>query len=112
MSVEQLLFIAFFVLVPLLNFLARLLRKRLPAPPTPEAEPEAPAMTVPPPRVLLPVPEPVRPAARGPRAAEVVAVARRRRKPPRVRAADARRGVALMTILGPCRAVEPDEVPR
>jgi len=105
MSGEQLLFLALFVLIPLLNALARLLRKRRPAPPVLDE----PVAALPPPRVLHPVPEPAPPPARVTRAepAVVQVVERRRRVPYRLRSADVRRGMVLMTILGPCRALEP-----
>jgi hypothetical protein len=113
MSVEQLLFIALFVLVPLFNFLAKVLRqRRRPAAPIPQAEePGEPVTALPPPRVLLPVPEPPRPSARPPRAPAVLVVERRRRAPYRLRPADVRRGLVLMTILGPCRALEREASP-
>jgi hypothetical protein len=109
MSGEQLLFIVLFVLIPLFNVLAKLLRKRRPAPPVPEERVTA----LPPPRVLHPVPAPSPLPARVTRAgpAEVQAVERRRRVPYRLRSTDVRRGIVLMTILGPCRALEPGASP-
>jgi hypothetical protein len=106
MSVEQLLFLVLFVLVPLFNVLARVLRKRrAPPPPVPRAEPELPAMR-PLPRVITALPEPA-PAPRATRPVGVPVAEPRRRTPYRLSARDVHRGMVLMTILGPCRALEP-----
>ncbi|MGH7334783.1 MAG: hypothetical protein ACREKS_18970 [Candidatus Rokuibacteriota bacterium] len=112
MSVEQLLFLVLFVLIPLINVLRRVLRKR-PTPPVPEAVRAESMPALPPPRVLQPVPEFARPPARATaaerRPAEVAE--QRRQTPYRFSPSAVRRGIVLMTILGPCRALEPEATP-
>jgi hypothetical protein len=121
---EQLILIAIFLLVGLINLLARRFRGRLQGPPpdteapTPTPEPESwqPRETValpPSARVILPpAPQPA-PRVPAPAPAATVAAA----PPPRVRRgtamrklvgspAEVRRAIIAMTILGPCRARE------
>jgi hypothetical protein len=115
-TLEQVLVLAVFLLVVLVDMAARYLRsRRAAAVPVPEPEP-----------VTFP------PVARPPAAARLAApVPARRRRPeagvqpmpdPRPTAfrrrpalpgglAEARRGIVLMTVLGPCRALEPPEPP-
>jgi hypothetical protein len=119
-SLEQLLFVALFVLVPLLNFLREHWKKRGQRPPEP-----APAR--PPARVELPVPttatppaparEPRPAPAREPRptvqpapvpapAAGAAPAHAPHPRPRRLRPSDVRRGVVWMTILAPCPGLE------
>jgi hypothetical protein len=113
MSLEQLLFVALFVLIPLFNFLAGLLRKRMQrraesegAPPTPVVVP------LPTPVTELPwaaLPEAVpreRPAAPPPRPVSPPSAR------PHARRSEARRGIVWMTILGPCPGLERPGEPR
>jgi hypothetical protein len=113
-SPGQLLLLAVFLLVPLLNFLLTLWRRRRRA-----------GTTV---RQLEPVTQEAPAQATRPRAVQAVLISRPRRETPRVpieaapgsrrltasaRLAprDARRGIVLMAILGPCRALEPRQPP-
>ena len=110
MTPEQLVFLLIFLLIPLLNFLVRILRGRVrraprgpvePAPGRPPAaapslrpRPAAPARPHEQPREpvrLMPVPE-----TPGPQRVRA-----------RLDPADLRRGVVLMTILGACPGTEP-----
>jgi hypothetical protein len=80
-------------------------------PPAVRLPPPRPAMPVPVPRpVPRPVPSVVREGPR-PRAGRVDAPAMVRTLPPRAALVgnldDARRGITLMTVLGPCRAFDP-----
>lgn len=108
---EQLLIFALFLLVLLFrSFFADLLKKRQRAAPR-EVEPEVPAV---PPRVrTLPPPPVARPPVprEGPRGMPLPTVgppvATHRRAPSRLGSLrEVRRGIVLMTILGPCRALE------
>jgi len=109
MSVEQLLFLFLFVLIPLFNVLRKVLRKRQPAPPLPETRPVESMPALPPPRKLHPVPALVHPPARATTAERRPApVAEPRRRRPYLAPSDVRRGIVIMTILGPCRALEPE----
>jgi hypothetical protein len=111
MSVEQLLFLVLFVLLPLLNMLRKALRKRrLPAPPVPEAGRAEPRPVRPAPMVLPPVPELARPPPRA-RTAERRPVQAAERRRTDFSPSHIRRGIVLMTILGPCRALEPEATP-
>lgn len=111
---EQLLLIAIFLLVGLVNMLVRWLRQRSQVP-RPEAEPPpgpepargrrlelppAARVIVPPlpPEAAVPAPRRMRPEAAPP--------ARRRPRPRLGSRADVRRAIVTMTVLGPCRARE------
>ena len=109
MSVEQLLFLVLFVLLPLLNMLRKALRNRRPAPPVPEAGRVEPMpVRRPPPMVLHPVPELVRPPARATTAERRPVQAAEQRRRTAFSPSDIRRGIVIMTLLGPCRALEPE----
>lgn len=106
MTIEQLLILAVLVLIPLVNYLAGRLRRslkeaepRAAAPPPPRAEPRSrprpPALPRPAPGIVPPEAAPPRPARR--RAASAAPRSLR----------ESRRGIVLMTVLGPCRALEP-----
>jgi hypothetical protein len=117
---EQILLLAAFLLLGLINAIVRWLQRR---PGTPGPEPEAPRSE---PETRLPVPRtrpapaaapvharvpPREPAVSAPRrmpsAAPDVHARRRRRVHPRLgRRADLRRAIVVMTVLGPCRALE------
>ncbi len=110
MSVEQLLFLVLFVLIPLFNILRRVLTKRPPPVPAPVRVEPMPAL--PPRRELLPVPALAHPPARETTAERRPApVAEPRRRKPYLHSSDVRRGIVIMTILGPCRALEPETAP-
>ena len=117
-SPGQLLLLAVFLLVPLLNFLLTLWRRRrregTRAGPF---EPVAPQTPAPPAR-----PRAIQAARAGlsgdrlrretPRVpAEALPGAPRLKVSARLHPRDARRGVVLMAILGPCRALEPQSPP-
>jgi hypothetical protein len=108
MSVEQLLFLVLFVVLPLLNMLRKALRKRPPAPPLPEARREEPRPLLPPPMVLHPVPELARPPARATTTERRPVQSAEQRRRAAFGPGDIRRGIVIMTILGPCRALEPE----
>jgi hypothetical protein len=111
MSLEQLVVLAIFVLVPLANALLRWLRRRLepPAPPAPAAPPPPPPVRVEPGPAWLPTSLP--PAARAtvarPEEWRAPRQARARRHAWSLGPAGARRGIVLMTVLGPCAAQDP-----
>lgn len=108
MTIEQFVVLALLVLVPLLNALIRFLRKRVPVPPPADAKAKEPVLALPPSAREGPAPpEPPRPSVRAP-TAQPAAVRRvsRRSSARRLRPADVRRGIVLMTILRPCRALE------
>ena len=117
MTLKQILILAVFVLVPLLNVLVRMLRRRLAAPAPQQSEPQAPetparVRTLSSPRgprrgeaggILPSVPQPP--------LAEVLWTRRR----PKVRIGserEVRRGIVLMAVLGPCRGLEPPRLMR
>jgi hypothetical protein len=111
-SLEQLIVLAVFLLVPLVNLLARWLRQRGEAPPRPPAEiphqPEPVPFRLPP---TVRLAEPVTPQREEqvtrPRPAPPPALLRRQ---PRLRISDpedVRYAVMLMAVLGPCRGLEP-----
>jgi len=132
MSIEQLFFVAIFVAIAIFNFLRRARNQRRRdgdaaggAPPGEEPRGEEPAEA--PPRVVLPrprvmitppvpehpeVPRLRRPAAE-PRRSLVAPAARPRRARRRLLRGhrDARRGIVLITVLGPCRGLEPLSTP-
>jgi hypothetical protein len=117
---EQLVFLALFLLFALLNLIVRLFRERAakppdtappplrrpppPRPPEPLARP-APARVAQPPAPAPVVPGPAAPALAAPAAAPARRRPRARLGGPR----DLRRAVVLMTVLGPCRALEAEE---
>lgn len=109
---EQLLLLALFLLVAFAGSLARWLKARMEAPPPAETRPAdgvtvrgpqrplgEPAMSVRTPPVAYAQPSPPSP------------VETRRRAPrPRLGGpSDLRRGIVLMAVLGPCRALEHEE---
>ncbi|OGK97927.1 MAG: hypothetical protein A3I14_02830 [Candidatus Rokubacteria bacterium RIFCSPLOWO2_02_FULL_73_56] len=109
MSLEQLLLFAVLLLVPLLNFLVRRVRRHLAAGPRPGVEPERPVATRARPGAAVPTPSvraprEARPARRPPFPAAPAPAPAPRRPPrrPLLRRREARRGFVLMTILGPC----------
>ena len=129
MSIEQLFFIAIFLAIAIFNFLRQARRRRRGggdgAPPgeeprDDEAAEAPPRVVLPPPRVVLPPPVPERPVVPRPRrAAEerrpspVAPATRPRRARRRLLRGhrDARRGIVLITVLGPCRGLEPLSTP-
>lgn len=109
MTLEQILFLLIFLLIPVLNFLARALRRHVwppapedEAPPgrSPEPAPRASARPTPPPRVRE------RPREVPPLAPPAAAPAPRSKRA-RLDTGDVRRAIVLMAILGPCQGVEP-----
>jgi hypothetical protein len=126
--VEQLLLLAAFLLVGLVNYLVRWLQRRSEeAEAPPEDAPRVPAprevppvvvrerpdvvVTPLPPRARVRLPEPVVaiPPPPRPEPARPAAVAARRRLHPLLgRPTDLRHAIVLATVLGPCRAQEPD----
>jgi hypothetical protein len=120
MSVEQLIFIAVFVLVALFNLIRQARRQRRPEGETADGPPPVEEERAPPPRRVViapPVPRPagapqVRFTGREYRPAAVArpAPARAARRGPGRRLfshrGDARRGIVLITVLGPCRGLE------
>jgi hypothetical protein len=114
MTRAQLVILVMVALVLLVNLLARVLRRWVKGDAPRGIEPEVPQ--VPPPGHRLPPPVQPRRVREGPqgaplpRAVPLPAARRRARSPvgsPRV----VRRGIVLMTILGPCRALEPPAPP-
>jgi hypothetical protein len=112
MTRTQALLIAAFVLAPLFSVLVRAIRRRLEGQGRRPVEPEAPSVvprvTTPPPLALARAPgsrATPRVTALGVAAAPAVPDGR---TPSRLTGQrQVRRGVVLMTILGPCRALEP-----
>jgi hypothetical protein len=113
MSIEQILLFFLFILLPLLNLLFQRIKRR--------AESEAPAK-----EPVTRVPRPPRAAPPRPPASRAAGDSGRRLEPPALALPargrrfdkrsllgtprDLRRGIILMTLLGPCRALEqPDE---
>jgi hypothetical protein len=130
MSIEQLFFVAIFLAIALFNFLRQMRNRRRRdgaggAPPGEEPRGEEPAAA--PPRVLLPPPRvvitpPVAERRDVPRLRQSAAEPRRSlaapaARPPRASRRllrshrDARRGIVLITVLGPCRGLEPLSTP-
>jgi hypothetical protein len=111
---EQIFLLGLFLLVGLINVIVRWLRQRREAPrPDPDPEPTRAAKAREWPgvarvRAPVPPPDPVVPAPRRmPTAAPGLHVWRRRRVHPRLGShADLRRAIVVMTLLGPCRALE------
>jgi hypothetical protein len=127
-SLEQVIVLAIFLLVALFNFVRQVLAQRRQRGEVPEEEPaeEAPPpprAPTPPPRVIVVPPQPVAAPAppRRPRAEPLREgpaprpVPRPRPRRPRRRLfasrGEARRGIVLLTVLGPCRGVEPPAEP-
>jgi hypothetical protein len=115
---EQLLLLAIFLLVPLLNFLLAMWRRRqregTRAGSFEPAAPEAPAPATRPGSIAasqagVSGDRPRRETPRMP--AETPPGAPRLKVSARLGPRDARRGVVLMAILGPCRALEPGPPP-
>ena len=112
MTLEQLLILALFVLVPLLNVLVRVLKRRLAGPAPQESGPQAPETPARVRTLSLPLgarrgeARGIPPSVSQPTRTEGLQPRRR----PKVRigsAREARRGIVLMAVLGPCRGVEP-----
>ena len=113
MTRAQLLILVMAALVMLINLITRVLRRRRAreaprriAPETPQVPPRGPR---PPPLVVEP-----RRAREGPHGAPLPravppSAARRRERSPVGCLREVRRGIVLMTILGPCRALEPPD---
>ena len=131
MTLETLLFLAFFLALPLLDRLVRALRARLiaaveqatpadrPGPPplAPAERQSLPAVEPPPIPIAVPAPRHPAQASRGRlnRPAEPESIEQPTRRATRgarsrwnSRIGDRRRAVVLMTILGPCRALDRD----
>ena len=128
MSIETLLVVAFLIVLPLLEWLVRALRERTPqgqdAPPASLPHPEPVPVAAPLPAAVLPPPPPRHPQTERVSAGERVRASRAvqqaaaapmhprkvtpaRRHPLSLsNRAELRRAVVLMTILGPCKAVE------
>lgn len=112
MTPEQLLFFALIVVVALANLIARWLKARMERRRAVETKEPEQVREVPrrlPPRVVVSAPEARRPPAPGPIAAPTPPLPRPVRRPPRFRLdrpTDLRRAIVLMTVLGPCRALE------
>jgi hypothetical protein len=111
MTRTQVLLIAAFVLAPLFSVLVRAIRRRLEGQGRRTVEPEAPSVVLrvkPPPLALA-----TAPGSRATPRVTVLGVAAAPavpdgRTPSRLTGQrQVRRGVVLMTILGPCRALEP-----
>jgi len=113
---EQLLFFALFVVIALANLIARALKARLARRQAAETEQPRPVREIPrrlPPRVVITAPE-WRPPTTAPTAITTPPVARPVRRRPRLRLGgppDLRRAIVLMTVLGPCRALEREGSP-
>jgi hypothetical protein len=114
-TIEQVLLVIIFILAPLINFIMRRARRRL-ADQLPRQEPPAPTQRQP--RVVLTAAPPAAPSPAGTHAPQqtrvpAISVSRAQRRfskrsllgSPR----DVRRGIIIMTILGPCRANEPPD---
>ena len=105
MTLEQILFIALFVLIPLLNFLAGAARRRMQRQAEPRVPPPSTEVAVLPPMADAAPPWAAPPRPPAPAASPDPPDARRRRE--RVGLAEARRGMVLMAILGTCPGLEP-----
>jgi hypothetical protein len=113
MTVEDLLVVLFTVFTVLILVVSGWIRTRLEGKAPATIEPEAPE--APPPHVRIPSPPlasaPIEPRV-GPMGAPLPAAAppaaiRRQARAPVGNLRDVRRGIVLMTILGPCHALEP-----
>ena len=121
MSFEQLLLIAFFVVLPLIQFVMRLLREphelpKQPGSPRPPA-PRLPTQELPPAaedhaRFEAAALSERKPARKSDRS-EVPAIRPSARRGPAIVGLrdrlDLRRAIVLMTVIGPCRAVDPHD---
>jgi len=118
MSFEQILLIVFFIVVPLVQLVMRLLKQQGNSP-DPSAGPPRPAKRPPPPVRHRPLPQTLPQIAAAAMAVPAQAQSEPA-KPPVRRAAqpaatgvgfrstfDLRRAVVLMTLIGPCRAASP-----
>ena len=111
MRPEDLLFYLLFILAALFSLISIWLKKRLEGKTPSKTDPEAPRI---PPGARAPSPPggdregPIGPPF--PAAAFPISN-RRRRRAPIGSLRDARRGIVLMTLLGPCRALEPPGPP-
>ena len=118
MTPENVLVVLLTVFTVLILVVSGWIRTRLEGKAPATIEPEAPE--APPPRVRIPSPPlasaPIEPregpmGAPLPAAAPPPAAIRRRGRAPLGSLRDVRRGIVLMTILGPCRALEPPGLP-
>jgi hypothetical protein len=111
MTREQLLILLVLAFVLLINFAARVLRRWVTGKAPRRMEPEASQSPPRGPRLPLPVAQPrrVREGPQGTLSPVAVApyVARWRPRSRLGSPREVRRGIVLMTILGPCRALEP-----
>jgi hypothetical protein len=110
MTREQLFILVVLVFVLLINLAVRVLRRWVKGDAPRGIEPEVPQ--VPPPGHRLPPPVQPRRVREGPQGAPLpravpLPAARRRARSPLWSPRAVRRGIVLMTILGPCRALEP-----
>jgi hypothetical protein len=111
MTRAQLVILVMVALVLLVNLLARVLRRGVKGAAPRGLEPDAPQIPPRGHRLPPPVVQPRR-AREGPHDVPVPravppSAARRRARPPVGSLRAVRRGIVLMTILGPCRALEP-----
>ena len=116
MTRAQLLILVMVAFVLLINLITRVLRRRRESEAPRRMDPEAPQVPPRGPRPPPPVVEPRR-AREGPHSAPLPvaappSAARRRARSPLGSLRVVRRGIVLMTILGPCRALEPPAPPR
>jgi hypothetical protein len=108
MTRTQVLLVAALVLAPLFSVLIRGVMRYLEANRPGGLEPRARSAPAPGPSPQAPLPAPVLHARDTPRGGELESVAETRVIPGRLGShRDVRRGLVLMAILGPCRALEP-----
>jgi hypothetical protein len=108
MTRTQVLLVAALVLGPLFSLLMRAVMRRLESGRSRDLEPGPPSLVAPGPSPRAPAPAPVLHARDTPRGGELESVAETRAMPGRLGShRDVRRGLVLMAILGPCRALEP-----
>ncbi len=126
MSVESLILLALFVLLPLIERLVLAARRRRERDlaERPEAELELPPFMVPeepppvvmppplPPAAAKPKPGPASPRVRAPQRPSVVAARARAASAGSPYRRDLRRAVVMAAVLGPCRALGPYDDPR
>jgi hypothetical protein len=104
MTIDQVFVALLVVLVLLINFVVPILRRAAQESERERVEPVEPAVSVR--RRVIPVrPAPHIPQGRQPAPLKIAATTRRRAPQP-VTLREARRGIVLMTILGPCRAYD------
>ena len=109
---EQIGILILFLVVVLFNLIGTLLQRRKRKERAGEVEERPPAPAGLPPRVVVtrPRPEPAPPPPPAPRRSLATAgPVRRRRRLDLKRPGSLRRAVVLMTVLGPCRALEHEE---